>query len=517
MSSKTRVVIVGAGHNGLVAAGYLARAGLNVKVLERRNVIGGAAVTEEWFPGYKISTCSYVCHILQKKVIDDLQLRKYGFHVYPIDPGRIHPFPNGKIIKLWHDDERTSENIRLISSHDADAWLDWADFWHRAVRILSDYYLTPPPSMEQLTERFRAENEEELLETLLTLPLKDIINHYFESDEVKAMVSTGAFDMGDISAPGSAYITALYRYSAYREDTENYGIVRGGMGGITQSMAKSAQAHGASIKTDAEVKRILTDNHEVTGVELVNGEVFEADIVMSNADPKRTFLKLLDRKDVGSNFLGDIKSLKTDSASAKFLCSMKELPDFSAYLGLEYDPKNLAMVCICPSLEHSQKSWIDSKNGIVSNTPIIQVQIPSVYDKTVAPEGHHVLSMWVYFVPSHVKDGSWADVKQEFGEWLITEVCKYAPNFRDAIIDWTVLTPEDIEDRIGLTDGNIRHLDMVPQQMMSKRPLSGWSDYQTPVKGLYLCGSGTHLGGEVTGAPGHNSAHVVLEKLGLVV
>ena len=182
MSSKTRVVIVGAGHNGLVAAGYLARAGLNVKVLERRNVIGGAAVTEEWFPGYKISTCSYVCHILQKKVIDDLQLRKYGFHVYPIDPGRIHPFPNGKIIKLWHDDERTSENIRLISSHDADAWLDWADFWHRAVRILSDYYLTPPPSMEQLTERFRAENEEELLETLLTVHLKDIINNYFESD-----------------------------------------------------------------------------------------------------------------------------------------------------------------------------------------------------------------------------------------------------------------------------------------------------------------------------------------------
>ena len=421
------------------------------------------------------------------------------------------------MVKLWHDDTRTSEDIRVISPHDADAWLEWADFWHRAVRILSDYYLTPPPSLAQLTDRFRAENEEEILETLLTVPLKDIINHYFESDEVKAMVSTGAFDMGDISAPGSAYITALYRYSAYREDTENYGIVRGGMGEITQSMARSAQAYGASIRTDAEVKRILIGNQGVTGVELVNGELLEADIVMSNADPKRTFLKLLNGSGLDTDFLGDIKSLKTESASAKFLCSLKELPDFSAYLGSEYDPKNLAMVCICPSLEYSEQSWIDSKNGKVSKTPIIQLQIPSVYDKTVAPEGHHVLSMWVYFVPSSVKDGSWSEVKQQFGEWLINEVCKYAPNFRDAIIDWTVLTPEDIEDRIGLTDGNIRHLDMVPQQMMSRRPLAGWSDYQTPVKGLYLCGAGTHPGGEVTGAPGHNAAHVVLEKLGLTV
>ena len=294
MAENTRVVIVGAGHNGLVAAGYLGRAGLDVQVLERRDVVGGAAVTEEWFPGYKISTCSYVCHILQQKVIEELELRKYGFHVYPINPMRVHPFPNGKSLTFWHDDEKTAEELRELSPEDADAWPEWAELWHRAVRIISDYYLGPPPSLAELTDRFRQEGEEELLETLLTVPYRDLIDRYFVTDEVKAAVSTGSVDMADISAPGSSYVTALYRFSAFREDTENYGIVRGGMGSITQSMARSAQAAGVSIRTGAQVERILTHNGRATGVQLVEGEVIEADIVLSNADPKRTYLKLLD-------------------------------------------------------------------------------------------------------------------------------------------------------------------------------------------------------------------------------
>ena len=516
MAENTRVVIVGAGHNGLVAAGYLGRAGLDVQVLERRDVVGGAAVTEEWFPGYKISTCSYVCHILQQKVIEELELRKYGFHVYPINPMRVHPFPNGKSLTFWHDDEKTAEELRELSPEDADAWPEWAELWHRAVRIISDYYLGPPPSLAELTDRFRQEGEEELLETLLTVPYRDLIDRYFVTDEVKAAVSTGSVDMADISAPGSSYVTALYRFSAFREDTENYGIVRGGMGSITQSMARSAQAAGVSIRTGAEVERILTHNGRAVGVQLVEGEVIEADIVLSNADPKRTYLKLLDEADLDREFVDDVRALKTQSASAKFLCALSELPDFSAFLGSEYNPEHLAMISLCPSVEQSEDTWHDAKNGRVPETPIIQVQIPSVYDKTVAPEGRHVLSLWVYFLPAHVRDGSWPEMRQEFGERLIDEVTKYAPNFRDAIIDWTLLTPEDIEDRIGLTDGNIRHLDIIPQQMLSRRPLPGWSDYRTPIEGLYLCGAGTHPGGEVTGAPGHNAAHVVLEELGLL-
>ena len=367
MAEKTRVVIVGGGHNGLVAAGYLGRAGLNVQVLERRDVVGGAAVTEEWFPGYKISTCSYICHILQQKVIDDLELRRYGFHVYPIDPSRVHPFPNGKALTLWHDDEKTAEELRKLSPEDADAWLEWAELWHRAVRILSDYYLSTPPSLAELSERFRQEGEEELLETLLTVPLRDLINRYFVSDEVKAAVSTGAMDMGDISAPGSAYISALYRYSAFREDTENYGIVRGGMGSITQSLARSAEAAGVSIRTGAEVGRILTSNGRATGVELVDGELVDADIVLSNADPKRTFLKLMDGANLDEEFVDEVKALKTQSASAKFLCALSELPDFSGHLGSEYNPEHLAMISLCPTVEQCETSWNDAKNGRITD------------------------------------------------------------------------------------------------------------------------------------------------------
>ena len=307
MANGKRVVIVGAGHNGLVAAGYLARAGLDVEVLERRDVVGGAAVTEEWFPGYRISTCSYICHILQKKVIDDLELRRYGFYVYEMDPARIVPFPNGNVVRMWHDDGRTADEIREFSPHDADAWSEWAEFWDRAVRILSDYYLTPPPSLAELSERFRQDGEEELLETLLTVPLRDLIDRFFESDEVRAMVGTGSLDMGDTSAPGSAYITALYRYAAYRSDTENYGIVRGGMGGITQSMKRSAEANGVSIRTGAEVRRILTEGERTIGVELADGEVVTADLVVSNADPKRTFLQLLSDADLDEEFIEDVQ------------------------------------------------------------------------------------------------------------------------------------------------------------------------------------------------------------------
>ena len=515
MVDRKKVVIVGAGHNGLVAAGYLARAGLDVEVLERRDVVGGAAVTEEWFPDFHISTCSYICHMLQKKVINDLELRRYGFYVYSVDPARIFPHPSGNVIRLWHDDARTADEIREFSPHDADAWTEWADFWTRAVRILSDYYLSPPPSLAELSARFRDEGEEELLETLLTVPFRDLIDRYFESDEVRAMVSTGSFDMGDISAPGSAYISALYRYGAYRDDTENYGIVQGGMGAITQSMQKSAEANGVSIRTGAEVSRILMEGERAVGVELCDGEVVHADVVVSNADPKRTFLGLLSGAEIDEDFIEDVRALKTESASAKLLCSLKELPDFSTYLGVEHDPKELAMVVLCPSIDNPEKAWDDSRNGKIPEVPMIQVQVPSVYDATIAPDGHHVLSMWVYFLPSHVAEGSWADSGQQLGESLIDLVSEYAPNLRDAIEDWTLLTPEDIEDRIGLTDGNIRHIDMVPQQMMSRRPLPGWTDYRTPVRGLYMCGSGTHPGGEVTGAPGHNAAHVIMEDLGL--
>jgi phytoene dehydrogenase-like protein len=514
MAADNRVIIVGGGHNGLVAAGYLAGAGLTVQVLERREVLGGAAVTEEWFPGYRLSTCSMLVHGLRKKVIDDLELHKYGYQVYPFDPVRVFPFPNGNIVRMWNDDDKTAEEIRKISPHDADAWHEWMDFWQKADRIVGDFALSTPPTLSQLVEKAKGMGEEEVLETLMMIPLKDLYERYFESEEVRALAGLG-IDQGDISAPGGAFEMAVFMHRSFREDSENFGLVRGGMGSISQSMARSAEARGASIRTSAEVRRILTENGRVTGVELVDGEVISSDIVVSNADPKRTFLKLVDSADLDEDFLTEVRAIKTNAASVKFHCALRELPDFSPSLGAEYDPKELATMQFCPSTDYFLSSWEDARNGRVARTPVILVTIPSVYDPTMAPEGHHVMSMWAFYQPPHLKDGSWADVRLEVGERLIDELSKYAPNLRDTIIDWDIMTPEDIEERIGLTDGNIRHIDMSIQQLMNRRPLPGWSDYRTPVQGLYLCGAGTHPGGEVTGAPGHNAAHVILKDCGL--
>ena len=514
MASDNEVIIVGAGHNGLVAAGYLARAGVSVQVLERRHVVGGAAVTEEWFPGYRLSSCSYLCHALQNKVIDDLELHEHGFHVYPIDPSLFMPLPNGKHITMWHDDRKTEEEIRRTSPNDADAWLRWIALWERANRILGGFVLSPPPTLAQLVDRAKELGEEELLGTLLTVPVKDLIERYFESPEMKTM-SCGHIELGDITAPGSAIASTYFNYGRQRGNRDNTGIVRGGMGSITQAMARSAEAHGASIRTDAEVRRILTADGRAIGVELADGQRIEGNIVVSNADPKRTFLKLLDPAALDDDFLADVRALKTNSASLKFHSALSGLPDFSGYLGAEFDPKHVAMTWIRSSMEQFMASWDDARNGRISREPLIGIQIPSVYDPTVAPEGHHVMSMWVYYQPPHLKESSWADKREEVGELLIDQVTKYAPNFRDILVDWVVLTPEDIEARIGLTDGNIRHVDMIPQQMQSRRPLPGWSHYRAPIEGLYMCGAGTHPGGEVTGAPGHNAAHVILEDIGL--
>ena len=514
MTQNNRVIVVGGGHNGLVAAGYLARAGLPVQILERRKITGGAAVTEEWFPGYRLSTCSYFCHMLQKKVIDDLSLRQHGFHVYSIDPHTFIPFPDGQHISIWHDDHKTAEEVRRISPHDADAWIEWNSFWRRAAGILRDFFLTPPPTLSQLVDKASQIGEEALLQTLLTVPMKDLVERHFESEQIRGAVCSTA-DHGDMTAPGSALSAAYFRVGHLRDDMENHGIVQGGMGAITQAMGRSAKAHGASIRTDAEVARIVTNGGRAAGVELASGEVLTASVVISNADPKRTFLQMVDRSDLGEEFVAAVRALKTDSASLKFHCALRELPDFSGYLGSEFDPRHLAMCQVSPSLGYVQSSWTDAQEGRPSRTPIMRIQIPSVYDHTLAPEGHHVMSLWVTYEPPHLKEGSWADHRQEVGEHPIDELSKYAPNLRNALIDWDILTPEDIEERIGMTDGNIRHIDIVPQQMLSRRPLPGWSDYRTPIDGLYMCGAGTHPGGEVTGAPGHNAAHAVLEDLEL--
>lgn len=504
-------IVIGAGHNGLVAANYLARAGRRVVVLERREVAGGACVTEELFPGRRMGTCAYICHILQEKVIDDLDLRAHGFHVFPLDPAGFLPFPDGTSFSMWHDARRTAEEIAPVSTADARAWPEWIAFWERAAGILKRYFLKPPPTLAKLFAEVRGTPDEAVLETLLTVPVKDIADRMFETETVKG-AAVGTTDFGQIDAPGSA-LPVAYMKAGLLTPPENYGIVRGGMGGITQSMARSAQAAGVTVRTGAEVRQITVKNGAVRGVQLSTGEVIGSPVVLSNADPKRTFLRLVPEGALRPDFTSAVRRLKTTSASLKLHAVLKRLPDFSRYLGPDYEQRLPPMVRMNPSLDTLLASWGDAQRGIPTRHPLMQVQIPTVLDHTLAPAGGHVMSVWVTFEPPHLKSGSWASMRRPAGEGVIAALEVYAPDVRECIEEWDVFTPEDIESRIGMTDGNIRHLDLLPGQMLSGRPLPGWSSYRTPVKGLYLCGAGTHPGGEVTGAPGHNAAHAVLEDI----
>ena len=507
------VIILGGGHNGLVAAGYLAKAGLSVCVLERRELLGGACVTEELFPGYRVSACSYICHLLQTKVIEELELRKYGFEVYPLDPSRFQPYPDLTRLLVWDDLEQTQAEIARFSRRDAENFPNWVEFWKRAAGIIYPYFLTSPPTLSELATKVHGTDDEGLFERLLTASMTEIVAEFFESEHMQ-----GAFiqaqDVGDPSAPGSAWCYAYIKCNTFSKP-ENVGIVKGGMGGITEALAAVARERGATVQTGAEVERILIEDGVAYGVVLADGTEMRSRSVVSNADPKRTFLKLVERQQLDANFVGQVQRLKTGTAYLKFHAALSALPDFSAYFDGDFDPRYLAEMKICPSIEYFERSWDDAKRGEPSRTPVMEVQIPTVYDPTMTDTGDHVMSIWVLYAPVHLREGNWELRRQEVGERLIDTLSVYAPNIRDVIVDWSLFTPLDIERRVGLTDGNIRHLDTVPSQFLAQRPMAGWAHYRTPISNLYLCGAGTHPGGEVTGAPGHNAAAVILRDMGI--
>ena len=514
MADRYSAIVVGGGHNGLVAANYLAMEGLSVLVLERRDFVGGACVTEELFPDFRMSSCSYVMHLLQRPVIEELGLRQHGLQVYSVDPFRFTPLPGGQRMLLWHDDRRTAEEIKKISPKDAERFHDWEDFWERAASILHPYFLTEPPSIAEIAARVQGTPDEPVFERMLTGNMKDLVEEYFESKLVQG-VFIDAQDAGDVTAPGSIMAVAYFKCNMFT-DLENKGIPKGGMGAITQSMARAAQSRGVEIRTGVEVKRVEVRNGRAAGVCLDTGEIIEADVILSNADPKRTFLTMVEEENLAPQFVSQVKRLKNDAAYLKFHCALRRLPDFSAYLGSDDDPRYLTQIRICPSVDYYQRSWEDAKNGRPSSCPVMHLQIPTILDPSLCPPGQHVMSAWVLYAPVKLRDGTWDEVNREVGEGLIDAIAEYAPDIRDCIIEWELFTPEDLERRVYLTNGNIRHLDITTQQMLSQRPNSQLSAYRTPIDGLYLCGAGTHPGGEVTGAPGHNAAKAVLRDFELV-
>jgi phytoene dehydrogenase-like protein len=504
-------IIVGGGHNGLVTAAYLARARMKVLVLERRDILGGACTTEELFPGYRFSACAYICHLLQTKVIEDLELRRHGFEVYHLSPARFCPFPDGRHLLGWDEVERAQEEIARFSARDARAYPKWAEFWQRAAGILSPYFLAPPPTLAEIAARVRGTPDEGVFEMMLTTSMKDLVEDFFEDNAVR-----GAFvhaqDVGDPAAAGSVFSFAYTRCDLFN-DPKNVGIVRGGMGSISQAVARAGLANGAEMRTGVSVERVLIEKGTAIGVRLGDGSEIRSRVVVSNVDPKRTFLKLVGPDSLPAEFTRRIERLKTVAAYLKFHAALRGVPDFSHYLGVGFDPRALAITTICPTVEYYEKSWQDARSGRPAHAPVMEIQIPSVYDTTVAPAGHHVMSVWALYAPVFLREGTWEERRQEVGERLIDTISQYAPKLRDFIVDWSLYTPPDIERRVGMTAGNIHHLDMIPGQLLTRRPLAGWAHYRTPVVGLYLCGAGTHPGGEVTGAPGHNAAQAILREM----
>ena len=506
-------IIIGAGHNGLVTAGYLAKDGLSVLVLERLDKVGGACTTDEIFPGFSGPMCAYICYMLQGKVIDDLRLRDFGFEILPLGGAGqgsrgLHPFPDGAYlhgpgIETSFD---VAQQLKEFSEHDARSYFDWLSFWEEAAGILLPYFLTEPPTLAQVMDDVRGTRREEVLEKMLTSSMMDMVNEFFDDDRVRA--SFLGIPESDPSATGSVMSNAYFKTALLTRDRDR-GIPKGSMGAVTQAMADAARSFGAEIRVGTAVQDVIVENGEAKGVRLASGEEIRSFIVVSNADPKRTFTTLVKLEDSGESLARKVENWKNQAGCVKFLAALKDPPDFSRYLGNGYDRDAIVNVNIAPSTEYFQQAWDDCKAGKITDNPLMHVQMPSIVDPSLTPKGGVMLSNWVLYYPPELKDGmTWDDARNTVGERIIDVMTEYAPNFRESLIDWTVQTPIDIEERVGITDGNIRHGDVIPQQMLTNR-----FSYRTPIQNFYLCGAGTHPGGEVTGAPGHNAARAILKDL----
>ncbi|MDE2841190.1 MAG: NAD(P)/FAD-dependent oxidoreductase [Chloroflexota bacterium] len=527
MISSYDAIIIGAGHNGLVTAGYLARAGWKVLVLERRHIVGGACVTEEVFPGYRVSTASYLVSLLQDKVVRELELPRYGYKVFPKDPAYFAPYPDGRYMFMYQDMARTCREIAKFSAKDAERYPAYEAYIERIARLIEPLFLQPPPQfppqrLSDWLDPLRAGrtllglSNTQLADAikLMTRSVQTILDEWFESDALKVALATDGVigTNGGPHTPGTAYVLLHHVMGGVGGVRGLWGFVEGGMGAITQALAASAQAHGTDIRTDAPVARVMTRDDTATGVVLQNGSEFHANVVISNADPRRTFLQLVERNALPDEFVAQIESYQCEGTSFKINLGLGELPDYSAFPGTALGPQHRGTTHICPSMEYLERAWDDAKYGQPSTHPLLEITIPTAYDPTLAPDGKHIMGIFVQYAPYQLKDSTWADEKEGFVQRVLDILGAYAPNLPRAIEHVHALSPLDLEQEYGLPGGNIFHGALSLDQLFFMRPALGWARYATPIRNLYLCGSGAHPGGGVTGAPGHNAAMEILQK-----
>ncbi len=524
MSRRYDAIIIGGGHNGLVTAAYLARAGKQVLVLERRPMVGGAAVTEEIFPGFKFSVFSYVVSLLRPEIIRDLELPRHGLQILPLE-STVTPLDNGDYLGSWADPDETRRELSRHSPRDAEAAVGFGRLMqHMAMAVRPILGMIPPdpaslaPSdlkgLLQLGKHFRQLGAEQVhaLYKLMTMSSADYLDEWFEFDPLKATKSAsgiiGTF-LGPRS-PGSAYVLLHHYMGDIDGAFRAWGFQKGGTGAISETIARSAQSFGTTIRTSAGVERVLVKHGKVTGVALESGEEIQAPVVVSGLDPRRTFLQLVEEKELPGELTEAIRKFKFRGSSGKVNLALDGLPDLTCLPGL--GPHLRGAISISPSLDYLERAYDDAKYGEFSRNPYMDVIIPSMIDPTMAPPGKHVMSIFVQYAP-YALNGGWTDARREaFGDAVVNTLARYAPNLKERILHRQVLTPLDMERITGLTEGNIFQGELALHQLFFLRPLPQWAKYRTPIEGYWQCGAGTHPGGGIMGASGRLAALAMLGK-----
>ncbi len=524
MTKRYDALIIGGGHNGLVCAFYLARAGLKVRVLERRHIVGGAAVTEEFHPGFRNSTASYTVSLLRPQVIADMKLHERGFRIIERTISNFFPFPD-TYLTLGGGTARTQAQFARFSQKDANAYPAYDAALEKVAQVLRDLALKTPPNVGGGLRALVAgaaqgwpigkmgiEAQRDLLD-VFTKSARDFLDGWFEDDHVKSAFAFDAVvgNYAGVSTPGSAYVLLHHVFGEVNGKFGAWGHSVGGMGAITQAMAQACEEAGVEISLETPVAKLLTEGGKVAGVRLESGEEIAAKIVAANVGPALLYRQMVDPADMPVDFKRRIDSFKTGSGTFRMNVALSELPDFTVFPGTEKAEHHTAGIIIAPGMEYMDQAFIDAQQYGWSKKPIVEMKLPTTVDDSLAPPGMHIASLFCQqFAPTLPDGRSWDDCREEVAGLIIDTVTEHAPNFKGSVIATQIHSPLDLERKFGLIGGDIFHGTMGLDQLWAARPMLGHGDYRGPIAGLYMCGSGTHPGGGVTGAPGHNAAREIL-------